>query len=171
MDRLTVFGAARRLAATSAILAALLSASSATWANDMLRGVNNLSLVIESLDSDAMECGVTKTDIEMGVRFILQQSKIRLSKEARGGMIYVGTIVGKTGGGSTLFCIATFSMEVAVMGTVRTVEYGVLKEDLVTLWSQRTLLSLPRQAPGKKTSEAIEGLAKRLVVDWSKVNQ
>src|SRR5690349_607284 len=79
---------------------------------DMLRGINDVYLAIESLDQDATNCNVQQDTIETALRFVLQQSKLKLAAAiSNAGYLYARATI-------TSACAIAYSLELKVPVTV-----------------------------------------------------
>ena len=75
------------------VLGLLLSGS----ANATMKGIFEMELMVENLNKYAKECSVTKKKIETAVKYILQNSKIKLKVNPYNAVLYVKVGVVKAG--------------------------------------------------------------------------
>src|SRR5215472_7353998 len=72
-----------------------------------LVGLSSFRIVIENLNANAMECGLSREDLDGGLRFIINQSKIDLTQpsDRADATIYLNVLV-------TSDCAAATRLEV-----------------------------------------------------------
>jgi hypothetical protein len=67
-------------------------------ANATMKGIPEMELMVENLGNYAKECSVTEQKIETAVKYILQNSKIKLKDHPYNPTLYVKLVVIKAGG-------------------------------------------------------------------------
>ena len=58
-----------------------------------LKGINEVDLLIESFNRSAEKCSITEKQIETTVKYVLSNSKIKLSENPRDPLLYIKVIV------------------------------------------------------------------------------
>jgi hypothetical protein len=143
-------------------LCVLLAAVSAQ-AKQELQGLREFDVVIEGLSQSSIACGINDSLINTALRFVLQQSKIRVNRQATS-FIYVAVATIPPWQGSCRFSVR---LEVHTPIIVR----GSGVPGWGAVWSGSAIYSDAVHAIPKTLTEAVESLSKRFVVDWSSVNQ
>jgi hypothetical protein len=127
-----------------------------------LAGLNQFALFIEDLDEDAKACGVNQDAIETSVRFIAQQSRMRIGARGPGDPhIYVSITALKN-------CSVAVGLSV---GTRVVIQRTNKAADGAKIWGQHVISAGPRPSTAKRVSDDVESMMKELVVDWSGANQ
>ena len=124
-----------------------------------LRGLRSANLAIENLSNAAAQCGIDKPLLETSLRFILQQSRLRLVSDAHVYIYLRVTVVPS--------CAADITLKVDAPVTI---SYNK-ESTLAGIWEAGLTLTSPRSEAARDTANAVERLAKQLVADWSAVNQ
>jgi hypothetical protein len=58
-----------------------------------LKGINEVDLLVESLSEYAEECSITEKQIETTVKYVLSNSKIKISEKAFTPILYIKSVV------------------------------------------------------------------------------
>jgi hypothetical protein len=141
----------------------VLFAVASAQAQQALKGLREFRVVIEDLDGNAKACGITASLINTSLRFVIQQSKIRLTESYGRPWIYIRVSVLSPQLG---FC--TYSTEMTVTAKIfvqESTESGWGK-----IWDKVVLSMYAISDTPKMVSATVESLAKQLVVDWATVN-
>jgi hypothetical protein len=144
------------------VSAGLLLATSAT-ANDSdalpLKGLKTFRIVIEDLPPEAAKCGIYKVGVETSLRFILGQSRMKITSQ---GLTMSGIY-------ARINALPNCAMSVSLQVLADVViTQNNQKDDAATIWDQEILSTGPNS--GQAAQENIEQLAKQLVNDWNSVN-
>jgi hypothetical protein len=124
-----------------------------------LKGLTTFFILIEAVPPEAAECGIDKESVETSLRFILGQSRMKItSDELAANDIYVRVNVLQR-------CI--FNIELQVLTAV-TITQTNQKYHEAVIWEREVLGSVANA--GQATQQNIERLAKALVNDWNSVN-
>ena len=143
------------------ICVAIMQPVRAAGDRDLLRGLNYFYLAVEQLDEDAQRCGVQIQDIETSVRYILQQSGIKVTTTISPlGYIYANLTMLEN-------CAFAYQLELKV--PIRVVGNGTT--GVATIWDSGGVSNGPRSTALSRVTRNFENMAKRLVSDWSAVNQ
>ena len=121
-----------------------------------LAGLSSFRIVIENLNENAMECGVSREDLDRGIRFIINQSKIDLtqSSDRADGTIYLNVLL-------TSDCAAATKLEVETPTTImRTGRFAY-----ATIWKEAGYATRGR------IFGQVQNFARELVNDWNLVNR
>src|SRR4051812_38319022 len=54
-----------------------------------LAGINNVGILVDGLDADATACGLSEEALQTSLRFVLQQSRIRVVDNSRSDGTYL----------------------------------------------------------------------------------
>jgi hypothetical protein len=161
--RLAVFG----LAMTSVLLSE--QAIAQTYGNQ-LRGINQISLLIEPLDEDQKECQLTEALIHdafmypaSGARFVIVKEAIAVPK------MYFNI--------TTLFfrqnqvCFSNVDIRLQVHQEARLETSGRSILATILLWNVSSVRSSVRGRHAQPIREAIEEATKKFVTDWNLDNK
>ena len=81
-------------------------------ANATMKGIFEVELMVENLSNYAKECSVTKQKIETAVKYILQNSKIKIKDHPYSAVLYVKVGVIKAGD------VCTANLDISVFYTL-----------------------------------------------------
>ena len=127
-----------------------------------LKGITEMKLLIERLDPQDKDCGVTREQLETSVRYILSNSKIKIVDQGSVPTLYINSNIGQNNG-----CYANTAIEV----------YKYMKDPGSNNWGSFMYYSSREISSGGKGTafgnpyiNAFEQQLKRLVVEHSKDN-
>lgn len=143
---------------------ALLQDSYAQTAFGSLEGVNPVKIVLGNLDEEARACGANEENIRSAASFPIAASRLRLSKDAPF-VLQIRVNVLRFNGGSG--CIATYSFDLWINDLVTLRTINLVKIHKILLWDRSGVILGPKNGFERQIREAIEGLAKELVADWT----
>tara|TARA_B110000027_G_C16044582_1_gene267061 strand:+ start:39 stop:497 length:459 start_codon:yes stop_codon:yes gene_type:complete len=72
-------------------------------AHATLKGINEVDLLVEQLSPDGEKCSLTRRSIETTAKYILQNSKIKITDSAYTPLLYIEVIVLNNGGSCSVF--------------------------------------------------------------------
>lgn len=128
-----------------------------------LVGVSEVKLIVEQLDDEARECGVTPDGLEAAVRITLANSRLRVLDGLGEPYYYVQVNVIR--GGEQ--CIA--SVRASVSRSVWLTPTG--PKLLAQVWSKGLLTAHSRRDFGRRLNSSVEDLTKLMLGAWLKDNQ
>ena len=129
-----------------------------------LEGVNPVKIVLGSLDEEARACGANEENIRSAASLPIATSRLRLSKAAPFVLQIRVTVLTFSGGSG---CIATYSFHLWINDLVNLRTTNLVKIHKILLWGKSGVILGPKNGFERQIREAIEGLAKALVVDWT----
>lgn len=122
-----------------------------------LKRIGPLHFLIEVIRPN--DCGVNKDDLMTSLRFVVSQSRMKISDSHLTPTIYLNVNIFDD------CSAANVRLEVYTFATIpENHVYGT-----VTIWDDEHLLG-GRSDMSSRVANAVERLAKSLVVDWSSVN-
>jgi hypothetical protein len=146
--------------------------SDARAIRNALRGLTKIVIVVEQLDSNSIECGLTKDAIRDAVLYPVSAAKFHVVNDDNDPLtptLYVNTI-------SLLFrpeelCVTHVALQAYAIQVV-TLEFSgeqVLSE--INLWDDGGICSTPRWGHARRVTETLERYAKRFVTNWNLDNK
>ena len=130
-----------------------------------LKGLKQKQLVVEPIDNDARECGLSNESIEASARFVLNQSRLRTTKgQTPHFLAFYVTVLRLPN-----LCVVGYSAKLNVIGQLRT-DYGS-NDGYFVAWDTGGVLSGPPISIPKRLNDNIEDMTKRFLNAWSKDNQ
>ena len=131
-----------------------------------LTGVRRIDIAIEDLDADSAVCQITKESIDTVIRFVLQQSKLRIVSDPAtfDGFIYIAVTTNQERG--LYFSSVVTQFNTVITGKTR---YGTGMYP-GTLFSRNSLLSGASGTFGNRITRSVEDSVKKFVVEWAKDN-
>jgi hypothetical protein len=134
--------------------------------HNVLRGLSEMDLTIESLSEDAKRCGLTKEAIRAAVMYPLSSTKIALDRDASVTLyINVGTIYQKQG------CISSVAVQAYAFQKVTLLFSGDERVVDIILWKSGSLLTSSWNGHVRQVSETIEEEVKKFITDWNLDNR
>jgi hypothetical protein len=141
--------------------------------NSNLKGTKQFIVSLPSIaegSSSAKSCGVKKEDINTAIRFVLQQSKIQFNEQKFDmgkPIVFLSSSLLVLHDVSTRSCAISYTMEINAGVTIN----NTGQKGLAAIWSRAGLVIGPQTSTSRQAVDAIEDLAKQLVVAWSSANQ
>ena len=143
-------------------LALLLNAAVAnaeTPQAENLTGLNSFNILVEGLPNAAAQCGITKVDLDTELRFVLGQSRIKLTTSLPAeGLISLAVNVLPN-------CVSSYDLEVLTNTTI--LKTG--QSAPAAIWGNGGVRSGGN--PKTDTLTAVDQMTKQLVNDWNSVNK
>lgn len=136
----------------------LIGVVNAANADEDLRGINGFGLFVGNLDDDAKKCGITKATIETSIRFILQQSKIKL-QDGSSHVIATDMVVLDN-------CAFSWRLELWAPVTITPNK----RTTIAPIWLTGGISTGPQASADQRAGRAFEAGSKRLVSAWSQGN-
>ena len=134
--------------------------------NAALNGIDKINILLEDLGEHAEKCGLSESEITTSIKYILQNSKIKIVplSDYKEPTLYVRVFLGfnESGGG---FCYGSAKLEVYQLGS-----YNGRQADIVYYSNSRIAAGGNKDAFGNFVIGQIESMTKRFVVKWSEVN-
>jgi len=126
--------------------------------------INNFNIVIENLPPGASSCGVTEETLEDSLRFILQQSRIKVVKQVGRNWLYLNVNVIYLP--EVRHCVYAVQLQVNTQAVIL-----ANNQSASVVISEKGGSGIAEQnQAAKKINEMVETLAKSLVAAWSKDN-
>src|ERR1041385_7272833 len=119
-----------------------------------LRGLRSADLAVENLSDAAAQCGIDKPLLETSLRFILQQSRLRLESNARAYIYLRVTVLAN--------CASDVTLKVNAPVTI----LHNKESTLAGIWEAGVTRAGMRGEAARDTADVVERLAKQLVADW-----
>ena len=137
------------------VVSLLLSGS----ANATMKGIYGVYLLIESLSKHAENCSLTQQRIETAVKYILQNSKIKITEEAHAPLLYIKAVVIKAGD------VCTAHTRISLETTLAVDPYKLENSGRFVFYSDERITSGGESSTfGDYTIGYIEEMMKELVV-------
>jgi KTSC domain len=133
-----------------------------------LRGLAKIEILVEDLDSNSMECGLTKDGVRNAVLYPTSSAKFQVTDSAPV-MLYVNAL-------SHFFepqqlCVTNVEMQ-AYSNEVVTLDFSGRKVfSAIQLWRKGYLASSNQSEHARLVAEAIDNLAKEFVTAWNLDNK
>jgi hypothetical protein len=126
-----------------------------------LKGVKEISILIEPLDEDAKRCNITESFLEATVRVRLSNSNIKVVSMERMpfAFIYLNVDILE----DQDFCIAAVTLSFN--------KYITTEKETGSFWNVTQLLSIRKINVQKRLSDSIDILTKQFLSAWLKANQ
>lgn len=127
---------------------------------DVLRGVKEITILVEGLDSDASTCNISKDMIDASVRLPLSNSRIKIvrNEDYPDSYLYAYVMVIDSGSMCRMY------VELAYYKFVNfEKKYG-------QFWRKNVLLSNNKSSAGKVVGDDFEAFTKQFVSAWLKAN-
>lgn len=140
------------------------SATVAQTVHGTLRGVDNVELALEPLDSDARACGIRKTDLIQAVREGVDDASFGLDGYDYALYLRISSLPKETD------CFSSIDIEVRYTGNMPLPAYPRGNRVRAVLWSNGTIIISPRNHHGREVANVVTYLVKGLAADWSKDN-
>ena len=127
---------------------------------DVLRGVNELKIVINDLNEAALRCTLTNDLIDASIRLPLSNSKIKILKEndSSESILYAYVLSFDSGTMCQVYVELSFLKYIPTEKS-----YGVF-------WRKNLILSFRKANVAKSVAEDFESLTKQFVSAWLKAN-
>jgi hypothetical protein len=135
---------------------------------DGLRGLQDVSILVEDLDDDAKQCGITESALDAAVRLPVSASRLKIAKDFGEGTdrsyVYVVVITVRPAD----ICIA--SVSVSLRRTVLLQTPPESRFQGASTWEKSSVMTGPAYSFGKRVSDNVEGFTKELIAAWLKQN-
>lgn len=142
------------------IITALVLLSSFGVSADVMRGVKEITILVEGLDSDASACNISKDMIDASVRLPLSNSRIKIVKNEDYPDSYLYAYVMTIDSGS----MCRMYVELAYFKFVH------IEKKYGQFWRKNVLLSNNKASAGKVVADDLEAFTKQFVSAWLKAN-
>lgn len=152
----------RRLVSRGLVAAILVLGASAHA--QYLQGAAPPSILIEKLDEDARQCGITEDLLDAAVRLPFASANLRINDSALTPYVYVNVNVLRLSSG---LCVANVAMD---LKRSMWAAPGASRSLIASVWSKGAMLSGGASNFGRRVSDATETFAKQLVGAWLKDN-
>jgi len=156
--------------ATLVALLCLLYSASQAIAQETLRGVRTVTVIVETPDDDARRCGITKELLESSALFILQQSRLRIVpvSQENDGYLYVNATVQYQAAQN--FCSGALAVKFRTSGMVSTRHNPAPTFDVFTVFESLTIMGSPPIGLPALMQQSTESFTKRFLAEWVKQN-
>tara|TARA_R110000823_G_scaffold298529_1_gene418925 strand:- start:37 stop:495 length:459 start_codon:yes stop_codon:yes gene_type:complete len=135
-------------------------------ANATMKGIFEVELVVEILGPPSKECSITEQKVETAVKYILQNSKIKLKEDPYNPLLYVKVVVVKTGG------VCTTSTRISLLSLYAKDPLGLENSGRFEFYSDQHITSGgPLSTFGNSAIGAMEEMMKKLVVEHHEDNK
>ena len=158
----------RSLNLSCAIVALLSAPADAQTKHNILRGLAHLQLLIESLDSSAASCGLTKSAIENAIKYPLSSEKLALVNDSDE-VLYVNIL--SVYHESKSYCVTYAQVEVYSYQSVTLKFSGRDTVTEIPLWDHGFIISSDQSEHAERVEHRIEDFTKRLITDWNLDNK
>jgi hypothetical protein len=158
----------RSLTLASAVVTVLSARAEAQTPHNGLRGLSQIQVVIESLDSGTTDCGVTKSVIENAVKYPLSSTKLQLTQDSAE-VLYIN--LSSLYFTSSHLCVSNIDVEVVI---IQPVVFQFSERNIsaaVKLWDNGIIISSPQSQHADSVEQQIERLVKHFVTDWNLDNK
>jgi hypothetical protein len=127
---------------------------------DALRGVKEITIIVEDLDSEASMCNISKDMLDTSIRLPLSNSKIRVVKleDNPQSFLYVHVIAIDSGSMCRLYVELSFR------------KFVIAEKRYGQFWRKNVLLSNSKLSSSKATGEILEDFTKQFIGAWLKAN-
>ena len=159
-----------RLLATVVAVTVLISQQcNAQTTDNLLRRVSKIQLVIETLGTDAMECGLAEQAIRAAAMYPLSSAKIEIASRA---LVHFYINVNSVFLREDRLCISNLHIKVYTFGDVTFAFSGDEKQGVeVVLWDTGYVASSGRSSHARYIAGGIEDQVKRFITDWNLDNK
>lgn len=149
------------------VLAAMPSFAIAQRIPIELKGVRTLGVVVEDLDKDAENCGITKDLLDSSVRFVIQQTKLRLQDYVTAdGFVYVSANMIFLSARNS--CVYSLAVQFSTHGQSVT-QYGS-GDFLMTVFERNMVGINERYRTPEQVGKAVEQMVKQFIGAWLRAN-
>lgn len=127
---------------------------------DVLRGVNDLKIVVNDLNETALRCNLTSDMIDASIRLPLSNSKIKILKEddSSDSMLYAYVVSFDSGAMCQIYVELSY------------VKYIHWEKSFGVFWRKNVLLSYRKTNVIRSVGEEFEAFTKQFVSSWLKAN-
>ena len=151
---ITIFGLALCIA----------NGASAQTVNGTLRGVTNLEIAVEPLDSDARTCGQRMSDLTEAVKKGAEGAGFTLDGYDYALYLRISSLPRETD------CFSSIDVEIRYVGKLPLPAYPDGNRVRAVLWSNGTIIISPRNQHGREVTAVVTLLVKGMVEDWIQDN-
>ena len=143
----------------------LLSTSGIADNQGMLKGINEVSILVETLSSDEKTCGLDEDLIKNEIAYIIGRDLKITEKDS--GVCYLYADPYLLQREEIDLCYGTLSLELRCFGRfINTVNNGDTGYYTASLWKTISLVSASKSVVKENYMDAISDYAKEFVVDW-----
>jgi hypothetical protein len=130
-----------------------------------LTGLQSARIVIEDLDEEARQCGVTRDTLDAAARITLSNSRLRVDNGDVGPYYYVQVTVLRSG----TYCMAAINVALTRPVWLRP---GAQTQDVVLarVWSRGGVISGGEANFGRRVMMDVEGYTKQFLGSWLREN-
>lgn len=152
-----------------AVVALWATSAAAQTEDNMLRGMRQFDLIVESLETneDAKRCGLSHQDLRDAVVTSTQYAPFRWNRSAEA-IVYVNPSVLSVDANQ---CIYHIDIQVAALETVRLSQSRRTLDGFVELWTGSTLGFEPQRVFAQRVREEVKNLVERFMKDWNLDNR
>jgi hypothetical protein len=154
-----------RLSAISLVIALAAVSAAAQSSAPGLKGVSAVQLMVEPVDEEARQCGISDDGLDAAVRIPVSNTQLKTVAESPS-LLYVQTTTAPRK--STSDC--TTMVQVSALRPAWFSPSPEAKSGMVAVWTKSTLLTGTASTHGRRTYEAIEGLTKQFIGAWLREN-
>lgn len=131
--------------------------SSLTWAS-ALKGVREVDLLVENLDSDARSCGVSSDMIDAAIRLPISNTRLKLVQKDGNGYVYANANIIDLGAR----CVMNLTLQYNKL-SISELQYGVF-------WSKSSLWIWPKNDTKNQVEKEFDSFARQFIAAWLKAN-
>ena len=125
---------------------------------DSLTGVREIDIVIEDLDADARNCGISNDLIDASIRIPISNSKIKLVNSQSSPYLYANVNAFSQGA----YCVLSMRLEFS--------KYAISEKQVGTFWRKGQVAVWERNNAGRRVANEFESYAKQFIAAWLKAN-
>jgi S1-C subfamily serine protease len=136
--------------------------------NHLLQGLSRVDLVIDDLDEQDKECGLTKSAVRTAVMYPLSSSRIEVDQSADV-VLYVA--IGTLSFRADRLCVSHVKLQVLSVQSVMLSFSDLQTRAEVELWHSGGMLSSDRDSHARRITGSIEQRLKKFITDWNLDNK
>lgn len=127
---------------------------------DVMRGVKEITILVEELHPDATTCNISKDLIDASVRLPLSNNRIKIVKieDTPNSYLYAYVMVIDSGARCLMYVELAYEKFINVEK-----KYG-------QFWRKNVILSINKASAGKAVADDLEAFTKQFVSAWLKAN-
>jgi hypothetical protein len=156
-------GLGRLLVIVLAVTVSMSRECDAQTRNNLLRGVTKIQLLIEELDTQGKECGLTQDSLRTSVLYPLSSAKIEVVSAADV-IFYLGVDSLYLKGDQ--LCFSSINVEAFTLQNVSLFS-GEQKQAEIQLWFNGAVASTGADRHARHIQDIIEDKVKKFVTDWN----
>jgi S1-C subfamily serine protease len=136
--------------------------------NHVLRGLSKVSIVIEDLDAQDKECGLTKDAIRAAVMYPLSSSQIAVDPSAEVALyVRTGTLSFRANG----VCFSSLDLQAFTFQNVTLAFSGNEGRAVIQLWQSGGVASSSLGSHARRITGFVEAKVKKFITDWNLDNK